>query len=79
MKAYMRVGGGGHFALGRLSPVLQANIDFVHRDEIGEIVSTILLDGFQKLQITWLFSIPYIITTNERVYEGCWGGHFTSG
>ena len=39
-------------------PLPQANIDFVHRDEIGEIVSSILLKGFQKLQVTRLFSFP---------------------
>ena len=44
---------------GRLSPPLpQANIDYVHRDEICEIVCSILLRGIQKLQMTRLFSIP---------------------
>ena len=64
MKAYMRVeGGGGHFTTGIDRPLLlQANMDYVHRDEIGEAVSSILLKGFQKLQITRLFSIPFIIT-----------------
>ena len=33
-------------------PPPQANINYVHRDEIGENVSSILLKGFQKLQIT---------------------------
>ena len=37
-------------------------IDYVHRDEIGEIVSSILLKGIQKLQMARLFSIPLIIT-----------------
>ena len=27
-------------------------IDYVHRDEIGEIVSSLLLKGIQKLQMT---------------------------
>ena len=37
-------------------------IDYVHWDEIGEILSSILLKGIQKLQMTRLFSIPFIIT-----------------
>ena len=41
-----------------LLPLPQANIDYVYRDEIEEIVSSILLEGFQKLQITKLFSFP---------------------
>ena len=50
MKAYMRVGVGDTFPRGRLSrPPPQANIDYVHRDEIGESVSSILLKAFQKL------------------------------
>ena len=44
MKAYMMVGGGGGvdtLPWGRLSPPpQQANIDYVHRDEIGENVSS---------------------------------------
>ena len=39
-------------------PLPKANIDYVHRDKIGEIVSSILLKSFQKLQITRLFSFP---------------------
>ena len=64
MKAYTRVGVGDTLPQGslspppRLPPPPQANIDYVHRDEIGENVSSILLKGFQKLQITRLFSIP---------------------
>ena len=42
-------GGVGTLPRGRLSP---SPIDYVHRDEIGEIVSSILLNGIQKLQIT---------------------------
>ena len=36
MKAYMRVEGGGHFTPGYIvpTPLPQANIDYVHRDEI---------------------------------------------
>ena len=47
-----------HLPRSRLSPPPppQANIDYVHREEIGENVSSILLKGFQKLQITRLFS-----------------------
>ena len=33
------------------------HIDYVHRDEIGEILYSILLKGIQKLQMTRLFSI----------------------
>ena len=60
MKAYMRTeGGGGTLYPGVDHPPLpQANIDYDHRDEIGEIVSSILLKGFQKLKITRLFSFP---------------------
>ena len=63
MKAYMRVGVGNTLPQGSLSPPplpppTQANIDYVHRDEIGENVSSILLKDFQKLQITRLFSVP---------------------
>ena len=58
MKAYMRVGGGA------LYPGVDCPhpIDYVHRDEIGEIVSSMLLKGIQKLQMTMLFWIPLIIT-----------------
>ena len=71
MKAYMMVGGRGHFTPGQIvpppppplhSPPPQANTDNVHRDKIGENVSSILLKGFLKLQITRLFSIPFIMT-----------------
>ena len=66
--AYMRVEWGGTLYPGVYCPPLhpppQANIDYVHRDEIGDNVSSILLKGFQKLQITRLFSIPFIITKN---------------
>ena len=59
MKAYMRVEGGGTlYPRVDRPPLPHANIDYVHRDEIGEIVSSILLKGFQKLQITRLFSFP---------------------
>ena len=63
MKAYMRVEGGGTLYPRVECPSLpQVNSDSVHRDEIGEIISSILLKGFQKLQITRLFSFPSIIT-----------------
>ena len=57
-------GGGGHtLPHGRLPPPPPPTpIDYVHKDEIGEIVSCILLKGIQKLQMTRLFSIPFIIT-----------------
>ena len=74
------MGGGDILPRGRLfpPPPLQANIDYVHRDEIGENVSSIPLKGFQKLQITRLFSIPFIITKNKRVHKG-WGGTLYPG
>ena len=55
MKECMRVEGRGggmerRFTSGEDCPPLpQVNSDHVHRDEIGEIVSSILLKGFQKL------------------------------
>ena len=65
MKAYMRVG-GGTLPRGRLS---LPPTDYVHRDEIGEIVSSILLEGIHKLQMTRLFSLH----KNESIHE-VWGG-----
>ena len=58
MKAYMRVEGGTLYPEVVCPPLLHVNSVCVHRDEIGEIVSSILLKGFQKLQITKLFSSP---------------------
>ena len=59
MKAYMRVEGWGTLYLWVDCPPLpQANINYVHRDEMGEIVCSILLKGFQKLQISRVFSSP---------------------
>ena len=55
--------------------LLQVNSAYVHRDKIGGIVSSILLMGFQKLQINRLFSIHLIIM---RVEVGG-GGHFNRG
>ena len=37
-------------------------IDYVDRDEIGEIVASILWKGIQKLQLSRLFSVPLNIT-----------------
>ena len=64
MKAYMMVGVGWGDTLprGRSTPLHRQYIDYVHRDEIGENVSSILRKGFQKLQITRLSSIPFIMT-----------------
>ena len=77
MKAYMRVEGGeGTLNPGvECPPLPQVTSDSVHRDKIGEIVSSILLKGFQKLQITRLFSFPFIITYMRVGGEG----HFTPG
>ena len=70
MKAYMMVGGEGSLYPGvdcpPPPPPPQANIDYVHRDQMGENVSSILLKGFQKLQITRLFSIPFIMTRKSK-------------
>ena len=64
-------GGGALYPWVDCPPLPQVNYDYVHRDEIGEIVSSILLKGFQKLQITRLLSIPFIVTKqNERVHKG---------
>ena len=60
MKACMRIEGGGALYPGVDCP--PAPIDKVHRDKIGEIVSSILLMGIQKLQMPRLFSFPLIIT-----------------
>ena len=85
MKAYMRVGVGDALLRGRLfppppPPPPPANIDYVHRGEIGENVSSILWKIFQKLQITRLFSIPLgSWQKNERVQEGRGVGHTTLG
>ena len=59
----MRVGVGDALPGGRLPPPPpplppQANIVYVHRDEVGEIVSSILLKGIQRLQIIRLFLFP---------------------
>ena len=62
MKAYMRVEGGGHCTAGLIVPPPPPPIDYVQRDKIGEIVSSILLKGIQKLQMARLFSIPLVIT-----------------
>ena len=51
-------GGGDTLPQGRLSLRL---VTF-SRYEIGEIVSSILLKGIQKLQMTRLFPIPLINT-----------------
>ena len=61
------VGGGGTPYPGEDCP--PPPIDYVQRDEIGEIVSSILLKGIQKLQMTRLFSIPLIITKKMKAYS----------
>ena len=55
---YMRVDGRALYPGIECTPLPQINSNGVHRDEIGEIVSNILLKGFRKLQITRHFSIP---------------------
>ena len=47
----MRIEGGTLYP-GVDCPPPPPPIDYVHRDEIGENVSSILLKSFQKLQIT---------------------------
>ena len=61
----------------RVECLLHVNSDCVHRDEIGEIV--IPLKGFQKLQITRLFSIPLSYHKNETIHEGGGGDTLTRG
>ena len=66
MKAYMRVdvcvwGGGGGGNGVECPPLPQVSSDCVHRDEIWEIVSSILFKGIKKLHMTRPFSIPFII------------------
>ena len=61
MKAYMRFGGGALYPGVDRPPSPSPHIDYVQRDEIGEILYSILLKGIQKLQMTRLFSIPFII------------------
>ena len=62
MKAYTRVvgvaGGGDTLPWDRLSSVPQANIDYVHMDEIGEIVSSIFLKGGKGGYFTLGWTVP---------------------
>ena len=53
-----------------------SEVDLDYRDEIGEIVSSILLKGFQKLHITRLFLIPFY-HMKMKEYMCVEGGHFT--
>ena len=55
MKAYMKVEGGAHFTPGYIvpTPLPQANIDYVHKDEIWEIVSTTLWPRLQCPPYHW--------------------------
>ena len=46
----MGVGVGAHYAGIECPTLPQVNSDYVHRDEIGEIVSSILLKGFQNFK-----------------------------
>ena len=59
MKACLRVEGVGTLYPGVDCPPCLLTF---FGDEIGEIVSSILLKGIQKLQMTRLFSIPLIST-----------------
>ena len=43
-------------------PLPQVNSDSVHRDEIGEIISSILLKGFLEISDNQALLIPFIIT-----------------
>ena len=54
--------GDWSFEVSECPPLPPVSSDSVQRDKIGEIVSSIFLKGFQKFQITRLFSIPFIIT-----------------
>ena len=61
----MRVEVGTLYPRVKCPHLLQVNSAYVHRDKIGGIVSSILLMGFQKLQINRLFSIHLIIMRVE--------------
>ena len=57
-------------------------IDSVHRDEIGEIVSSILLKGIQKLQINdqaLLNPFDHYIKMKAYMRVEVGGGHLTPG
>ena len=63
MKAYMRVEGGGTLYPGVDCPPLpQANIDYVHRDEIMRNCFQYLLEGLSETSNNQSFLIPFIIT-----------------
>ena len=75
MKAHMTVGREGTLYPGvDCPPHTHTNFDYVHRDKVGENVSSIHLKGFQKLQITRLFSIPFIMTQKLKRTGGLRGG-----
>ena len=62
MKAYMRVEAGGHFTPGRLPPLSQANIDYVHRDEIMRNCFQYPREGLSETLNNQALLIPFIIT-----------------
>ena len=65
MKAYMRVecgGGGDTLPRSRLSHLPQANIDYVHRDEIMRNCFQYPLEGLSETSNNQGFLIPFIIT-----------------
>ena len=62
MKEYRRIEGGTLNPGVEYHTLPQVNSDCVRKDEIWEIVSSILLKGIQKLQTIRLFWIPSIIT-----------------
>ena len=69
MKEYMNIEAGQTLYPGvECPPLLQDNLYFVYRDKIEKNISSILLNDFQKPQITRLVSIPFIITKNEIVH-----------
>ena len=75
---YMRVDGGTLYPGVEFPPLPQVNSDCVHRDEIGDIVSGILLKGFQKLQITGSSQSLYHKIKMKPYITDEVGGHFTS-
>ena len=86
MKAYMRAEWGdtlswvgGELLYPRVEgpPLLQVNSVCVHRDEIGEIVSSILCEGLSETS-----NNQALLILKMKVYmrvEGGGGGHFTPG
>ena len=66
--------GGGTLYPKEDCPPPPTTTDYVHRGLTGEIVSSILLKGIQKLQMTRLFSIPFDHYIKLKAYMRVGGG-----